>query len=194
MQGVGYLLEALAYLVNLVFGLYLLAVILRFLLQMVRADFYNPICLALVAVTEPVLRMLRPWIPAVGGIDWAAILLMLVLQMGEMVLLVLLRSGQPPALLGLLPIALASVLRIFIYIYMFVIILQIIMSWLQPGVYSSFTVLLDQLSRPFLSRIRYYIPATHGMDWSPLVLLVILNLMLILFVAPLYDWGAHLLH
>ena len=194
MPGMGYFSEALAYLVNLIFSLYLLAVILRFLLQMVRADFYNPICVALVAVTDPVLRFFRPWIPAFWGIDWAAIVLMVLLQMGEIILLLLLRSDQFPALLHLLPIAFSSLLRVFIYVYMFIIILQAIMSWIQPGVYSPFVILLHQLSRPLLSRIRYYIPAMHGIDWSPLVLLVVLNLMLILLVAPLYDWGLHLLN
>lgn len=184
-----YLLEAFSYLVNLVLGLYLLLLVLRFLLQMVGADFYNPICVVLVAVTDPVLRIFRPWIPAFWGVDWAAILLMLLLQIGEIALLFWLRSGQPPALLGLLLISVAHLLRLFIYIYIFVIILQIIMRWLQPSVYSPFVVLLNQLSRPILDRIRYYIPAMHGMDWSVLVLLVMLNLMLILFVAPLSDWG-----
>ena len=75
-----YLSNAAVYLIDTVFSLYMLLVMLRFLLQVVRADFYNPICQFIVKATNPPLRPLRRVIPGVGGIDLASVILLLVLQ------------------------------------------------------------------------------------------------------------------
>ena len=80
-MGGGYVSNAGVYLVNFVFGLYILAVLLRFLLQLVRADFYNPICQAIVSVTNPPIRPMRRYIPAFGGIDTSSLLLLVLLQL-----------------------------------------------------------------------------------------------------------------
>lgn len=180
------------YLINLLFGLYLLAVMLRFLLQTIRADFYNPICQFLVTVTNPALKPLRRWVPGYRGIDWPSILLMFLLQAIEICLVALLVSGQIPVAISF-PIIIASkLLVLLIYIYIFVIIIQAIISWIQPGSYSPFTILLYQLSDPLVKPIRRYIPATGGIDWSPFVILILLNLALMLLARPLQDWGSYL--
>lgn len=192
MSGGNYLMNAGIYLINLLFGLYLLAVMLRFLLQTIRADFYNPICQFLVTVTNPALKPLRRWVPGYRGIDWPSILLMFLLQAIEICLVALLVSGQIPVAISF-PIIIASkLLVLLIYIYIFVIIIQAIISWVQPGSYSPFTILLYQLSDPLVKPIRRYIPATGGIDWSPFVILILLNLALMLLARPLQDWGSYL--
>lgn len=192
MSGGNYLMNAGIYLINLLFGLYLLAVMLRFLLQTIRADFYNPICQFLVTVTNPALKPLRRWVPGYRGIDWPSILLMFLLQAIEICLVALLVSGQIPVAISF-PIIIASkLLVLLIYIYIFVIIIQAIISWIQPGSYSPFTILLYQLSDPLVKPIRRYIPATGGIDWSPFVILILLNLALMLLARPLQDWGSYL--
>lgn len=192
MSGGNYLMNAGIYLINLLFGLYLLAVMLRFLLQTIRADFYNPICQFLVTVTNPALKPLRRWVPGYRGIDWPSILLMFLLQAIEICLVALLVSGQIPVAISF-PIIIASkLLVLLIYIYIFVIIIQAIISWIQPGSYSPFTILLYQLSDPLVKPIRRYIPATGGIDWSPFIILILLNLALMLLAKPLQDWGSYL--
>lgn len=185
----GYFIDAAAYLINLIFGLYLVFVALRLLLQWVRADSYNPVSRFLIITTEPVLKPIRRYIFAYKGIDFAAIVLMLILQLLEICFIALLTNGHIPATVGLPVIIVSRLLELIIYIYIFVIIIQIIISWLQPVSYSPLTVLLYQLSQPLFKPIRRYVPVTAGIDWSPLVALVVLNLMLILLVAPLHDWG-----
>lgn len=192
MSGGNYLMNAGIYLINLLFGLYLLAVMLRFLLQTIRADFYNPICQFLVTVTNPALKPLRRWVPGYRGIDWPSILLMFLLQAIEICLVALLVSGQIPVAISF-PIIIASkLLVLLIYIYIFVIIIQAIISWVQPGSYSPFTILLYQLSDPLVKPIKRYIPATGGIDWSPFIILILLNLALMLLAKPLQDWGSYL--
>ena len=192
MSGGNYLINAGVYLINILFGLYILAVMLRFLLQTIRADFYNPICQFLVTVTNPALKPLRRWIPGYLGIDWPSILLMILLQLLEICLIALLVSGQIPATISL-PVVIASkLLKLLIYTYIVIIVIQAIISWIQPGTYSPFTVLLYQLCEPLIKPIRRHIPAAGGIDWSLFLVLILLNLALILLVAPIQDLGSHL--
>jgi len=192
MSGSSYLINAGIFIVNMVFGLYLAAVMLRFLLQTIRADFYNPICQFLITVTNPALKPLRRWIPGYMGIDWPSLLLMVLLQLLEICLVAMLISGHIPSLLSIPVIITSKLLGLLIWVYIIVIIIQAVISWIQPGSYSPFTVLLYQLSDPLVRPIRRYIPATGGIDWSPFVILILLNLALMLIVAPLHDWGRYL--
>jgi len=192
MSGGSYFTNAGVFLINLVFGLYLAAVMLRFLLQTIRADFYNPICQFLITVTNPALKPLRRWIPGYMGIDWPSILLLVLLQLLEICLIALLISGHIPSLISMPVIIASKLLGLLIWIYIIIIIIQAVISWVQPGSYSPFTVLLYQLSDPLVRPVRRYIPVTGGIDWSPFVVLISLNLALILLVAPLQDWGRYL--
>jgi len=184
-----YLVNAAEYLISILFMLYILAVMLRFLLQLVRADFYNPVSQFLITVTNPVLRYLRRWIPGYKGIDWPSILLLMVLKGIELCLLGLLRTGTVPAIAGLLVLIIAHLLKMMIWIYIIVIILQAVISWINPGAYNPITVLMYQLTDPLLRRLRRYIPPAGGLDWSPLVALIALNLLLMILIAPLQDLG-----
>lgn len=192
MSGESYLANAGIYLINIVFFIFILAVMLRFLLQTIRADFYNPICQTLITLTNPALKPLRRWIPGFMGIDWPSIILMILLQALEISLIALLVSGHIPPPISFPVIIVSKLLLMLIYVYIFVIIIQAIISWIQPGSYSPFTVLLYQLSEPLVRPVRRYIPAAGGIDWSLLIILILLNLALILLVAPLQDWGKYL--
>ncbi len=192
MSGGSYFTNAGVFLINLVFGLYLAAVMLRFLLQTIRADFYNPICQFLITVTNPALKPLRRWIPGYRGIDWPSILLMILLQLLEVCLVALLISGHIPSPISMPVIIASKLLGLLIWVYIIIIIIQAVISWIQPGSYSPFTVLLYQLSDPLVRPVRRYIPVIGGIDWSPFIVLISLNLALILLVAPLQDWGRYL--
>jgi len=191
-SGGSYLANAGIYLINIVFFIFILAVMLRFLLQTIRADFYNPICQTLITLTNPALKPLRRWIPGFMGIDWPSIILMILLQALEISLIALLVNGHIPPPISFPVIVVSKLLFMLVYVYIFVIIIQAIISWIQPGSYSSFTVLLYQLSQPLVRPVRRYIPTPGGIDWSLLIILILLNLALILLVAPLQDWGKYL--
>ncbi len=185
----GYLAEAFIFLVRTVFDLYLLAVILRYLLQLVGADFYNPLSQFLVKLTNPPLRYLRRFIPGYRGVDWASILLMLSIKAIEIALISLAAYGMVPALAGLLVSSLAQVLYMVIYLYIVAVLIQVIIGWVNPGMYNPATVILHRLTDPVLRRARSMLPPAGGMDFSPIIVFVALQLMLILLVNPLIDLG-----
>lgn len=187
-----YLLQAGVVLIQFVIGLYLLLVLLRFLFQLARADFYNPVSQAVVTVTNPPLRLLRKFVPGFGGIDWPSIVLLFSVQALEITLLTLLLTGQMPSPFGLLVLCAAHLLQLTAYVYMFFIFITIVISWISPGAYNPLTVLIYQVTQPIMSRVQRRIPTTAGLDWSPMVVLLGIYLFLSLVVAPLMDFGNHL--
>jgi YggT family protein len=188
-MGGGVLTDALTFLIRTLFELYIVAVALRFLLQWVRADFYNPLSQFLVKVTNPPLRPLRRIIPGYGGMDLASLVLMIVLKAVEIALLGLVVAGRIPAPLGLFVISLAEILKLLIYIFMFAIFIQVVLSWVNPGAYNAATVLIYRLTEPLLAPARRLIPPMGGLDFSPLVVLILLQLTLIVLIRPLTQLG-----
>ena len=192
MTGGGYFTNAGVFLVDLLFGLYIFAVMLRFFLQIVRADFYNPLCQAIFTVTNPPLRPMRRYIPAVGGVDTASILLMLSLQLLSTYLVFSL-LGISPSFSGLLLSALAELVSKAIYLLIFAIFIQIILSWVAPGTYNPVIGVIDSITTPLLRPARRIAPPMGGIDLSPMLIIVCLYLGLMLIVAPLRDFGRALL-
>ena len=188
-MGGSYLSDALLYLSNTIFSIYILLLVLRFLLQAVRADYHNSLSQFLLRATNPPLRLLRPIIPRFAGIDWSCIVLMVVLQAIKLFLANLITYGTSIALFGLLLLSTAELLRLIIYIFIIVIFFQIILSWISPGSYHQITLLLYQLSEPLLRPARRILPPTHGIDFSPILVFIVLQLSLMLLVRPLADLG-----
>ncbi len=176
------------FLVQTLFGLYILAIMLRFLLQWVRADFYNPASQFLVKVTNPLLKPLRRLIPGFWGMDLAAIVLMLLLQMLELFLVGVI-VGQAFSLPGVALMSIGELLSLAIYVFIFAIIIQIILSWIQPGSYNPVIGLITRLTEPLLAPARRLIPPVSGLDLSPLAVLILLQLTQILLVSPIKDMG-----
>lgn len=183
------LADAGQFLVSTIFGLYLSIVALRFLLQWVRADFYNPLSQFIVKATNPPLRFLRRWIPGYGGIDWPSLVLLMALQMIEIVLLFWIGPGLTPSLPSLLILSIAQILQLIIYIFFFSIIIEIVLSWINPGAYNPVTVLVYRLNEPLLRPARRLLPPMGGLDFSPMVVLVVLQLVKILVVGQLLALG-----
>lgn len=187
-----YLLQAGVTLAQFVIGLYLLLVLLRFLFQLVKADFHNPVSQAVVKTTNPPLRLLRKVVPGFGGIDWPSIVLLFSLQALEICLLTFILNGQMPSPFGLLVLCAAHLLQLTAYVYMFFIFITIVISWISPGAYSPLTVLIYQVIEPVMSRVQRRMPTTAGLDWSPMLVLLGIYIFLPLVVAPLMDLGNHL--
>lgn len=181
-----YFTNPLEFLIQTLVGLYILCVMLRFLLQWVHADFYNPISQFLVKVTNPPLRPLRRFIPGWGGIDIASIVLMLLLQMGALLLITVLR-GVEPGVGALLVLSVAELLSLVFNVFLVTIIVQAILSWVNPGQYNPITSLLYSLNQPLLRPAQRLIPPVGGLDLSPLVVIIGLQLAKMVILPPLYS-------
>jgi YggT family protein len=166
-----YLTNPLEFLITTLISLYILAVMLRFLLGAVRADFYNPVSQFLVRITNPVLAPMRKIIPSVGKYDTSALLLMLLLQIISLVLMVLLR-GSSVSIIALLVFAVAELVLLLVNIFIFSIVIQVILSWINPGTYTPVGALLYSLTNPILAPIQRIIPPVAGIDLSPLFALI----------------------
>jgi YggT family protein len=190
-MGGSYAGNAGVFLVQTLFGLYIGAIMIRFLLAMVRADFYNPISQFLVKITNPPLVPLRRILPAILRLDTASIVLMLALQMGELVLIGAIKGfGFHP--LGLVVMAVAELISLVFTIYFVTILIQVVLSWVSPGGYNPAVSLLYSLNEPLLGRARRILPPIHGFDLSPILVIIALQLAKILIVAPIADLGGRL--
>ncbi|MDT8383572.1 MAG: YggT family protein [Gammaproteobacteria bacterium] len=188
MMGGSYAGNAGVFLVQTLFGLYIGAVMIRFLLARVRADFYNPVSQFLVKVTNPTLVPLRRLIPSMLGIDVASVVLMLGLQLLELFVIGLI-SGLGLQPLGLVVLSLAELLSLLLQIYFFTILIQVVLSWVSPGNYNPAVALLYSLNEPLLGRARRLLPPIQGFDLSPIVVMIGIQLLTILLVAPIRDLG-----
>ncbi len=192
-MGGNYLADSAAFVIQTLFGLYILAVMLRFLFQLLRAPFHNPISQFIVTVTNPPLKPLRRVIPGMMGIDMASVLLMLVLQVIEIILISAL-YGSVPGLAGLILISIGKLLQMAIYIFMIALFARIILGWVNPHLHNHATVLLASLTDFMMVPARRIIPPVGMLDLSPIVLFLLLGLALRLIVQPLLDIGAGISH
>ena len=187
----GYFSSAGVFLIEAIFGLYIGAIMIRFLLQLVRADFYNPICQFLVKVTNPPLKPLRRIIPGIGGLDVASIVLMIALQLIEILLIAFL-AGASPNIVGLLVISIGKLIALLLNVYMFSILIQIVLSWVGGGGHNPLVSLLYSLNEPVMRPARRILPPISGIDLSPILVFLAIGLLKILLVAPLLDLGRSL--
>ena len=166
-------MTATVFLIQTVFGFYILAVMLRFLLQCVRADFYNPLVQFLVRITNPPLLPLRRIIPGYRGLDLAAVVLAFALQLVEVVLVALL-FGRALGVGGLLLLTVMELLKLLINIYLWGVIIQAVLSWINPDPYHPAARVLAQLTAPLLRPARRWLPPISGVDLSPMLVVVAL--------------------
>ncbi|MDH5446279.1 MAG: YggT family protein [Gammaproteobacteria bacterium] len=186
-MGGNYVNNAGVFLIQTLVGLYALTFMLRFLLQLVRADFYNPFSQFLVKVTNPVVKPLRKIIPGIAGIDWASVVAVYLLMLLEFVLIGLLPRLSIPTPQGLLLLALAESLSLLLNVFLFSIIIQAVISWINPGSYNPVVGVLHQLTAPVLAPFRRLIPPISGLDLSPMAAIIVLYLINLLFIHPITD-------
>jgi YggT family protein len=164
---------AVVFLVQTLFGFYILAVMLRFLLQCVRADFYNPLVQFLVRITNPPLLPLRRIVPGYKGLDLASVVLALALQLVEVLLITLLLE-RSASVGGLLLLTVAELFKLLINIYLWGLVIQAVLSWFNPDPYHPAARLLAQLTAPLLRPARRLLPPISGVDLSPMLAIVAL--------------------
>jgi YggT family protein len=173
-------------LINSIGSLVLLVIVLRFLLQLVRADFYNPMSQMIVKFTNPLLIPLRRIIPGFGGLDVASLVLALAAQY-LLIVLVLMIAGfgmNLPfvAMIGWAAVGLGSLL---LNIYFWGLLIVIIASWIAPNSYNPALILINQIIDPVMRPIRNKMPDLGGLDLSPMVLMLGIKVIEILVLYPL---------
>lgn len=180
--------SALAFLLETLLGLLTLAFLLRCYLQLSGAPFHNPFSQSVIALTNFAVRPLRRIIPAIGWLDTASLLLALltqiVLQLGLLWLRdfpILVAASQVS--LALLGLASLGIVKLSLYMLLYAVIIQAILSWINP--HTPLASVLDSLTRPFLRPLRRHIPTAGGIDLSPLVIFIAVQLLLMLLVVPL---------
>jgi YggT family protein len=168
--------EILVYLIQTLLSLFLLAMLLRFLLQLVRADFYNPISQFLVKVTNPLVLPLRKVIPGYGGLDLASLLLAMLLQLVGIAAILLLNGIGLPSIPLLLVWSVLGVISLLVNIYFFALLAMIILSWVAPGGNNPAIYLLYQITEPVMAPLRKLLPPMGGLDFSPILVFVLINI------------------
>lgn len=184
MMSDGYITNPLVFLIQVIFGAYTFVVLLRFLLQLFRADFYNPVSQFVVKVTSPVLVPLRRVIPGIAGLDIAALLLAWLIKTLELFLVILITKGVFAFTLPLLW-AIPELLEMFINIFLFAIFIQVILSWVSPGGYHPAVAVLHTLTEPVLRPIRKYVKPIAGLDLGPMVAILGLIVLKMFLLPPL---------
>jgi YggT family protein len=166
-------------LINLI-DIYIMVVFTRFLLQLLRADFYNPVSQFVVRATTPVLKPLRRMIPGVGGLDNASLLLIFALIIGKILLWSFINFQALLPLQDLAVLLLKSTALLLVNYFMMIIFIGAIMSWVAQG-FHPVTAVLFQLSDPIVAPVRKLLPAMGGIDFSPMLVMLGLYFLRILF-------------
>ncbi|HLA31112.1 MAG TPA: YggT family protein [Pseudomonas sp.] len=170
--------EALIYIVQTLGSLYLLIVLLRFILQLVRADFYNPLSQFILKATQPLLKPLRRVIPGLGGLDLASLVLAILVQLLLMLVVILIAGANPLSVgLQLLVWTIIALTSLCLKIFFFAMIISVILSWVAPGSYNPGAQLVNQICEPLLAPFRKLIPNLGGLDISPIFAFILLNLL-----------------
>jgi YggT family protein len=168
---------ALIYVLQTIGSLYLLIVLLRFVLQLVRADFYNPLSQFAVRATQPLLRPIRRIIPSLFGLDMSSLLLAIVIQLILMALTLLLAYGTTGNPVQLLIWSIIGVTALFLNIFFFAMIISVILSWVAPASHNPGAELVNQICEPMLAPLRRILPNLGGLDISPILAFMVLKLL-----------------
>lgn len=163
-------MNAVNFLINTLFDLYIMVVLLRVWLQVARADFYNPFSQFIVKATQPVVAPLRRYIPSIGGWDTATIIFAFIVAGLKITVLSLIGGGSlnPIALLILASIILITAVFKLLF---WVLILRAILSWISRG-HNPIEAVMIQLTEPLLAPVRRFIPPIGGLDLSMIVVLI----------------------
>jgi len=197
-MGSNYFTSPLTLILTTLFDLYVLIVLLRFMLQLMRADPHNSVSQFIIKSTTPPLRYLRRFIPSVFGQDASALVLCLIVTYAKFILLRLLDIEVVHinntiayiggvGYLGLLIYSIADLVSLFLSIFLIAILIQVILSWVNPGIYNPVIGLVNTLATPALRPIQKLIPPVGGIDLSPLFAILMIMVAKMLIIAPIMN-------
>jgi len=168
--------DAAIFIIKTLGSLYLLIVLMRFILQLVRANFYNPLCQFIVKATQPLLQPLRRVIPSMFGLDMSSLVLALIIQM-VLIAVILALKGFVVDWVLLVPWALIALFSLFLNILFYAMIISVILSWVAPGSHNPGAELVAQITEPVLAPFRRIIPSLGGLDISPIFAFIVIQLL-----------------
>jgi YggT family protein len=188
--------QALSFVLEVFFGLFVIGFLLRFLMQAMRAPFRNPAGQAVIALTDWAVKPLRRIVPGSKGYDWASLVAAYLAEVLQVAALLLLLSGYTAitgnAILFVLATAAIMLLKAVLWIVIVVVIVQAILSWVAPD--GPLAGMLNAMTFPFLRPLRRVIPPIGGtLDLTPLILIVAIQLVLMVPVRWLEQAVATLL-
>ena len=187
----GYFANAGQIVIQFVFVALVTLIVLRVLLQWVRANFYNPICQFVYKATNPVLMPLRKIIPAWRNLDIAGVVLAWLVTALKLVLLYA-TVGQTLGVLGLAVLALADLIDFVLLLYIVLVLARVVISFAGADSYHPIVPPILQLTEPVMKPFRRLIPNIGGLDFSPVIVLLVITLARVLIAKPLLDLGLRL--
>ena len=140
-----------------------------------RADFYNPISQFLAKVTNPIILPLRKIIPSYASLDLSSLLVALLLQLAGIVTVLFLNGIAIPAIPQLLVWSALGIIGLLVNIYFFALLAMIILSWIAPSSKNAAVFLLYQITEPVMAPLRKIIPSMGGLDFSPILVFIVIN-------------------
>ncbi|MCB1646060.1 MAG: YggT family protein [Pseudomonadales bacterium] len=163
------------YLVQTFFGIYILFLMLRFLMQVSRADYYNPISQSIVKLTDPPIRPFRTFLPTIRGVDFATLAVAAIIQLIGVAIIMMLAGYAPfsPVYLGWVMLGLFSQI---LDIYFFALIAMVIASWIAPYSQHPALTLIFQITDPICAPARKLLPPMGGLDLSIIIVFVVIYL------------------
>jgi YggT family protein len=182
-------ISAALFIIQIGFSLYITAMALRLVLQLAQASVRNPITQFIIRITNPCIRPLQHFIPRWKEVDWAIVVVLVLLQLLELFLMTWLRTGHLPNFLGLLCWSGGALGQLLITIYSYAIFIRILLSWIMPVYGSPLMEVVYVITEPLLSYFRRWLPLIVGIDLSPLFAIIILQLFSILLFTPLNQIG-----
>lgn len=169
--------EIVVYLLQTGLGLYLLLVMLRFVMQLANADFYNPISQFVFKATQPLVGPLQRFLRPFGRFDSASLTLAIALQAAGIMLILALNNIASPNPITLFLWSAIGILGLLLKIYFFALLASIILSWISPGGSNPAVYLLYQITEPVMAPVRKLLPPMGGLDFSPILVFIGINVL-----------------
>ncbi|GLX85193.1 membrane protein [Thalassotalea loyana] len=180
-------MEAINFLLRFAFDAIIMVLILRVWLQLVRADFYNPLSQFIVKVSNPLVIPVRRIVPSIGGLDTGTLILAFIFS-GLKFVVIPLVNGGPFDPLSAAYFGFLSLIKQTGFLLFMIMLVMAIMSWVIQG-YNPTLAVFSQLTEPFLTPIRRVVPVIGGLDLSLLAAFLILNVINILLSGWIPYWA-----
>ena len=165
--------------------LFMMAVLLRFLLQISRADFYNPITQMVVHVTDPGVQLFRRFIPGFKGVDFATLVFAMLVQCTLICVLILIAGFDLPGVGLVMTWAVGGIINFILDIYFWSLLVSIVSSFIAPFSEHPALVLVRQLTEPIMAPFRRLLPSMGGLDLSPIFVFLAIQILKIVLVEPM---------
>lgn len=179
-------LNAILFLISSLFDFYIVVLFMRLVLAWVGADYYHPMTQFVVKLTGFLVKPLKKVLPDIRGLETSTLVLIILVEIIKYFLITLFSFGMPN-LLGLVILAIGDALRLMIETLSLALVLQVILSWVQPG--SPLYLVLAKFTSPMMRPIQKVIPPVAGIDISPVPAIIILQLLIIILVDPIKAAG-----